>query len=229
MAEYKLYSASGNPTALVYGKPDAELAKQILRDDPRAEQVGFLSCDDEFSLTMAGGEFCGNALRCAAFEFLNGAPGILSISSSGTDEFLSCGVSSDDEDGNPVVWAKMPKALGVERTDFGFLVRFSGIVHALTGEEYTKNPEELLNLLKNNEKDAAAIGIISIKDDTMYPVVWVRDIDTLYHESACGSGCAACAYAFEKSVRLRQPSGKYLSAQYADGTVILSGPVELLE
>ncbi len=228
MTEYKLYSASGNPTALVYGQPDAELAKQILKDDPRAEQVGFLSCDDGFSLTMAGGEFCGNALRCAAFEFLGGKPGILSISSSGTDELLSCGVSADEEDGNPVVWAKMPKTLGIERTDFGFLVRFSGIIHAVTGEECTKSPEELINYLKNIEKDAAAIGIIGVKDDTMNPVVWVRGIDTLYHESACGSGCAACACAFEKSMRLKQPSGKYLNAQYADGTVILSGPVELL-
>ncbi|MBR5926259.1 MAG: hypothetical protein IKZ78_02735, partial [Firmicutes bacterium] len=223
-----LYSASGNPTALVEGKPDITLAKEILGSDKRAEQVGFLSDEDGFTLTMAGGEFCGNALRCAAFEFLGGKPGTVSIGCSGTDEYLSCGVSDQEEEGCPVVWAKMPKALGIEKKDFGFLVRFPGIVHAVIGADCGVSPEELLNLLKKDEKDAAAIGIISVKDDTMYPVVWVRGIDTLYHESACGSGCAAAAYAYGKSVRLRQPSGKFLSALYADGAVILSGPVELL-
>ena len=228
MTEYKLYSASGNPTALVDGKPDTELAKEILRNDPRVEQVGFLSDEDDIRLTMAGGEFCGNALRCAAFEFLGGQCGVIGMYCSGTDEYLSCGVSDDMEDGHRVVWAKMPKALGVEKKPYGFLVRFPGIVHAVIGDDCGYTAEELLDLLKKDEKDAAAIGIISVKDDTMYPVVWVRSIDTLYHESACGSGCAAAAYASEKSVRLKQPSGKYLSAIYADGSVILSGPVELL-
>ena len=61
-AKLKIYLPSGNPTALVEVKTIPNLAdRKVINNDimakfPFVEQVGFI--DDEFNLTMAGGERC---------------------------------------------------------------------------------------------------------------------------------------------------------------------------
>ena len=224
--EYKLYSASGNPTALVYGKPDTMLAKAILANDKRAEQVGFLSgnLDSGFRLDMAGGEFCGNAARCAIYDILGGKPGEICVSVSGFDGIIKGGVSENGD-----VWAVMPRLTEMLPMEGGsVLVRLPGISHLVVESDELSGFYPLLEKLKKFENNVPAIGIIGVKNDKMYPVVWVRDIETLFEETACGSGITAAAYAKGRSVRLLQPWGEYLNADLKDGTVTLSGPVKLL-
>lgn len=66
------------------------------------EQVGFIDYSPT-RLVMAGGEFCGNATRCAAFLTLKGKPGKVSISVSGTNQNLKARI-----DRQSMVWAQMP-------------------------------------------------------------------------------------------------------------------------
>ncbi len=66
---YKIYIPSGNPTALVIGiEKDLEKRKEInnaiMSKYDFIEQVGFINPNNP-ELIMAGGEFCGNATRCA--------------------------------------------------------------------------------------------------------------------------------------------------------------------
>ena len=68
--KYKIFNPSGNITALVIGDNFTTEQRRIINDEIMSkekdvEQVGFVS-EFEKKLTMAGGEFCGNATRCAA-------------------------------------------------------------------------------------------------------------------------------------------------------------------
>lgn len=73
--KYKIYNPSGNITALVigdeYNNKEKELINNaIMKEKPEIEQVGFVSTEYR-KLTMAGGEFCGNATRCAVKYYFN--------------------------------------------------------------------------------------------------------------------------------------------------------------
>ena len=65
--KYSILDPTGNITALVESEVPSdrrqETASMIMKAHPEIEQVGFVSGD---KLTMAGGEFCGNASMCAA-------------------------------------------------------------------------------------------------------------------------------------------------------------------
>ncbi len=63
---------SGNDTALVEGLFDKErrieINNMILKERSDIEQVGFYKVQgQQLRLEMAGGEFCGNALRSLAY------------------------------------------------------------------------------------------------------------------------------------------------------------------
>ena len=78
---YSILDPTGNITALVESPVEPErqpeLAAELMRRHPEAEQVGFVRFPDspeeggaQADLRMAGGEFCGNAAICAAALFL---------------------------------------------------------------------------------------------------------------------------------------------------------------
>ena len=73
--EVAVLDPAGNVTAIVLSDVQAaeraRIAAQLLRlPELRIEQAAFLTaprCGGEIRLEMMGGEFCGNALRCAGF------------------------------------------------------------------------------------------------------------------------------------------------------------------
>ena len=80
LPRYCLLDPTGNITILA-GLPVGPeqrndlpgIAASLMEKEPSAEQVGFLGPGDgncDLSLTMAGGEFCGNATMSAAAVFL---------------------------------------------------------------------------------------------------------------------------------------------------------------
>jgi len=113
-----------------------------------------------------------------------------------------------------------------------YLVKLDGICQIIMNE---KDSKEYINLLKKNENkikqilkelmlsiktNEKAIGIMLIeKQDNnikINPIVWVKTVDTLYYETACGSGSLAYAiYNYtqngDKRVDLVQPSGYKIS------------------
>ena len=112
---YKIFIPGGNKTALVLGSGDLEQNKPLRKEieqaifskhendpDGKVEQVGFV---DEFTprLLMAGGEFCGNAMRSAVMHYLDGCEGTIEITVSGTNQRLLAGINQSGE-----VFAQMP-------------------------------------------------------------------------------------------------------------------------
>jgi len=106
---YTIYRPAGNDTALVSGIVKSKALRKkindaIMQKNANVEQVGFIEkIKGQYRLLMAGGEFCGNALRSAAFAFLNGKPGEIKIKVSGVKKPLKAGVHKK---GN--AWAQMP-------------------------------------------------------------------------------------------------------------------------
>ncbi len=89
--KYKLLNPSGNMTIIVTTPVNENdrrfVASKCMQIEPTCEQVGFLESN---VLSMAGGEFCGNATRCAAM--ISGAKEIIcagqSIKCDGTVAWL---------------------------------------------------------------------------------------------------------------------------------------------
>ena len=133
---YRIFIPGGNDTALVLGlEPDAARRKTInaaiMRRHPNVEQVGFVSlAPDPPQLMMAGGEFCGNATRAAAWHFCHGTFGQVSIQVSGTTAPLLAGITAQGD-----AWAEMPADKNLDRiiplTPGFHLVTLEGIAHVV--------------------------------------------------------------------------------------------------
>lgn len=210
---YKILNPGGNKTALVfetqsYTKEGKKyINDMILSKNKEVEQVGFLNKDTKI-LNMAGGEFCANATRCAIWELLNGNEGQVELQVSGYNSKISGGIRKDKH-----VYAKLEinKTLNqlIEMKDKYIIVKLDGIYHIVFDEEISK--EYILNLKKDEEKtknelkqimkclnmDVEAMGIMLLENKSnklkINPIVWVKSIDTVYYETACGSGSLATA------------------------------------
>ena len=168
-----------------------------------------------------------------------------------------CGVETKDD---------QARALMPVNNDFGSVlslgpnkavVNLDGISHlvlssddpeakALCSADSLKAQKELaLDLLRRYDLDKRpAAGVIVVGEEAsglaIKPFVYVRDIDTFYYESACGSGTLAVGLAKAnksqqsiKGLRLLQPSGMPIEVdvELNDQGIILAsinGPVKIL-
>ena len=248
--KYQIFIPGGNDTALVFGlEPDARRRKEIndaiMKRFPHVEQVGFLSDldlshkNERPQLFMAGGEFCGNATRSAAWRYLNGQPGEIYIKSSGVKTPLRAGVSENGE-----AWAEMPVGHALrdiqEIDQDCFLVRMEGISHIVIMPEsalkYISFSGDLKKsafdiLKRHNSLNLPAAGVIFLENTAggvkIHPCVRVSAIDTMFYETACGSGTVAAglvlAYLNQTSVCLPliQPSGHTITADIKQQNMIV--------
>lgn len=96
--DYIIADPEGNTTILVLSQVEISdyqaVAKQLLEQEPQAEQVGYIKTDengDPVSMDMCGLEFCGNATRAFGFyrSLLSDPPATeLSLNVSGCDHPL---------------------------------------------------------------------------------------------------------------------------------------------
>ena len=233
---YKIYIPSGNPTALVIGivkdqEKRKEINDEIMSKYDFVEQVGFVNVDiKKPELLMAGGEFCGNATRSAVKYYLNNEEGNFKIKVSGVKNKLNVG---QDNDGNvwvdmPIIKGKYEKSVKVINRNSA-IIKMYGITHLIIeagsiGNKYKKTElkEYAYEILEEYnllcEEATGVIFVNKINDDNMeiYPIVFVRNINTLFYETACGSGTAALAvyesFKYKKniSINVLQPSGKII-------------------
>lgn len=202
---YKIYIPSGNPTALVIGIiKDSKIRKQIndilMKKYDFIEQVGFINDDiNKPELLMAGGEFCGNATRSAIKYYLNNTKGEIKIKVSGVPRKLLGGIDNDNN-----VWLDMPIIKGDYKKSIKIInktrmiIKLLGITHVVIEEDVIDNniKEYAYNILKEYDLlDEEASGVMFItktkNNIKLKPVVYVRDINTLFYETACGSGTTA--------------------------------------
>ena len=254
--EYIIYRPAGNDTAIVYGtnfSPDMKkrINDKIMYKHKNVEQVGFINKNGKKEIQMAGGEFCGNATRSAAFEYLNGENGKIKILVNSQRE-IEAGV-----DKNENAWCDIPipknndTILEVEKGIY--IVKIEGITMVvlqdfvackylkdIKDEKYLKEigKEFVKNL--NLENNSAAGVIFCEKHNScvkINPIVWVKEVDTLFYETACGSGSTAVCMveAFlskqTKTIDIIQPSGLIITTRvdYENGQFIkatISGKVK---
>lgn len=219
--------AGGNETVLqniesTTGRADrGRIGELMMGAYPAAEQSGLLYMDTR-RLEMAGGEFCGNASAAAAV-----------LLSRQTDEsMVKYGVSGYDGDVVATVFSLATDEYRVRTTfvDMGFVVAsgkfkgrsydivdMKGIVHILMEDVFPRTCYEMMhrqivNGLKLSDRDAVGVVWYRRQDDGVYinPVVWVREVDTLYYETACGSGAIAAALCTGE-YKIYQPTGEVIN------------------
>ena len=253
---YKIYIPSGNPTALVIGLDNLDNRKKIndelMKKYDFVEQVGFINPDiNNPELIMAGGEFCGNATRCAVKYYLNEKIGKIKIKVSGVPNKLLAGQNKD------CIWVDMPIIKGDVNKSVKIInkkmsiIKMYGITHVVMEKiinkkldkeqikQYALSILEKYNLLK---EEASGVMFINKVNEIieMIPIVYVRDINTLFYETACGSGTTAIAiYESIKNnksidINVLQPSGNIINvkSKYLDGfikNIRISGKVEEYE
>lgn len=252
---YSILKPGGNDTALVVGiVKDSIIRKkindQIMAEHPNVEQVGFVNLDPQSAeLMMAGLEYCGNASRSTAWQILKGESGEVKITVSGAKSQLRAGV---DKNGN--AWAQMPIYSDPANITFlqdgSAVVAMEGITHVVVEDKYADANitqlkeialQKLTRLGLNQAVAAAGVMFTSPTDKgiKIKPVVWVRDIQTLFYETACGSGTTAVglleALKADSSITVPviQPTNipieikvNYNGNEFKDA--FISGPLEVL-
>ena len=233
--KYSIYRPAGNDTALVYGVYYSKKEKKIINDEimkkhSNVEQVGFVSLDKNPELQMAGGEFCGNATRSTAFMYLNGKKGDLEIIIN-SNNIINAGVYD-----NKKAWCEIPLLNNtdniIKKDDGIFIVKMEGIVIVVIeleqAKKYLRNRIELKKIgmefiYKYNLENNDAVGVMFCEKANskikINPIVWVKSINTLFYETACGSGTTAVCMIeainskSNQQIDVIQPSGLIITSK----------------
>ena len=232
-----------------------------------AEQVGYVESAKSSKaiahLQMMGGEFCGNATRSLAFMLVkrkfpniniknNIAKFYLTVS--GVTKPLEVEVKCDDNHEPISAKVEMPIYSDINsvcKKNNLDLVSLEGISHIILDNKkvpFNKNnyKKDFINFRdKLNLQDKEAVGVMwkNIENDgsiTMEPVVWVKETNSYYYETSCGSGTIALALSMAKEgssdyqeFKIYQPSGKYITAiveknEYQFVKAYIEGEVDII-
>ena len=181
-------------------------------------------------LIMAGGEFCVNATRSAINYYLDNNQGNIKIKIPNLHSKITGGI---DKDGQTWLYLNSYNSYGKKYCKLLdkeiIIVSFKGIEHVITDSliiegkndvEIKKLSYEILKELKLLKYKASGVIFINSKDDiiNIIPVVYVKKVNTLFIETACGSGSAAVAIYYyinynKKECKIMQPSKMYLNTK----------------
>lgn len=250
---YYLADPTGNVTILVDSDvPEhdrAEIASKLMEAEPLAEQVGFLgkgTGEADIALSMAGGEFCGNASLSAAAVFCRKCKkdgGMVRVKASGADDPVEVFIRPQ-QNGEYTGTVRMPLPEEIqnicleyagEKGNFS-VVRFKGISHLICIGKMEKSFAEKAAEKWCADLGADALGImqIDLEEKTLLPLVYVRKAGTLFWESSCASGTAAAGAYLHclsgESVRMEfsEPAGK-LGVEAGKNLLNLTGKVKFLK
>ncbi len=253
---YEVLFPGGNTTALVEKIIEnyddrKRINNQIMKVDRNVEQVGFfdLTYINKPRLQMAGNELCVNAIRALAYlSFLKSGGKVrefeIEVILNNKSVFLKAGV-----DGLRNSWMEIPTSnINITRFTNESIVSLEGITQVVEGDLIDETEEveviksraiEILNKfnLLNSVPAAGVTFISTIKTGLkIIPVVWVRDVQTLFLETACGSATIATYVALtnqQVKCDVQQPSGFALQVETRlnsgdNQTTVLriSGPVK---
>ena len=238
---YHVFDPTGNITVLAEGNRDISAADALMKKVPDCEQVGFLT-DGGLTLTMAGGEFCGNASMCAAALY-GSRTGLreVKLNVSGAKEKVRVTVVPDTDGFCCTV--QMPPVEKTQRTvlDFNeekydvFAVYMQGICHLVMrpGTEKSVAEAAARQWCALLESDAVGLMFFDEENKKLTPLVYVRKADTLFWESSCASGTSAVGEYLAKisnrdiSEDILLPAGTLHVEATPDGTVLLTGTVKI--
>ena len=222
--DYHYIDPTGNITLLVETgvkeKDRPEIAGMIMEHEPLAEQAGFVSdsssCD--IRLSMAAGEFCGNATMSAAALFCEreglkiGRSRRVSVEASGCSEPVLVDITRKEDDicrhfYDGTVHMPLHKKISKQRLEYKgreyepYVVDFDGITHIIAPDEDIRlsdvEAEEAV-VIWQRALDAKCLGIMFVSYDKadrnkigLRPLVYVPGVKTCFWESSCASGTTA--------------------------------------
>lgn len=236
---YQIYIPTGNNTAIVLGtdytnEEKCRINQAIKAKHDKVEQVGFVSTDIKNPVfCMAGGGFCGNGTRAAAFHFLNGNAGEIILSVPGISGNIHAGVSLKNN-----AWTDLPlqQTPTIRKTSDGFyIVQLQGITHLIIPENlatpYLQDPTHLKDaardlLIKANLFSSCLCGAIFIEEKSpirIHPFISDYLVEEFNPETACGTGTFAVTYlkAFIQNSSLIDFPVQQLSGEIITATAIL--------
>lgn len=232
--DIQIADPSGNITIFVRTPVERrhyqQVAGQLLaEEDYGAEQVAFILSNSDSSqnpsaggidgsMEMCGLEFCGNASRAFGLMLASeaGETGHVTkrIRVSGCDAPLT--VELDMETSRAKI--RMPDPLSCEVQGDRTVVDLGGILHIIVeapkteggSEEQQAEMERTFGKIRSDiyrTMDPPALGVMfwDSTEKKLTPIVYVKDVETVYFEGSCGSGTTACAAAFS----MGKPDGTY--------------------
>ncbi len=245
---YVYVNPGGNPTVLVLTKVkrnnQPKVASKLMIKLPLCEQVGFIekSKNPNIScrLQMAGGEFCGNALRAVSAWLGNGKN---FVESSGSLKSLKVFTEAEGKRMVSGVEISFNKTfvqnkqifLSGQRVKVKF-IKMDGISFFLVPQKYFFKKENYTNFFESLYKDKnfnpKACGLVFYKEIKksklgIKPIVYVRSIKTLFLETSCSSGSLALALGLNrKNINVLQPSGFILKIKFEKNLAVIQGRIK---
>ena len=248
---YILADPSGNTTAFVLTPVAREdygpVARQVMTALD-AEQVAFVH---HGRMDMMGGEFCGNASRSfALWQQLHTDDGrslrpftgrqTAAVQVSGAPQPLEVTLRGDGRTLWAAISMPLPKRV-IPLTDPALgpvtLVEYPGISHLVLEGRAPLDTDlaHARDVLTRLHAEDCCFGLLYAHGNTLRPLVYVRDTDTLIWEASCASGTCAVAAAralaqnASLTLELLQPGGSLTAkAELCGGTLtalVLDGPV----
>ena len=233
--------AGGNQTVLQTWsaeRANPQAGKLLLDLYSKAEQVGFVDIENK-RLEMAGGEFCGNASAAAAVLLAIGSSlSTVDYAVSGFENGVTATVAQLADDRYKVRTSFRGMNCTIDSSTYEGrqvkIVDMKGIIHVLIDDEFPASNYEALHraiVQALNLGSREAVGVIwcKRKSEKVYinPVVWVKDIDTLYYESACGSGSIAAALGTDCHDVI-QPTGQSIRVYVNDASITTECKVAII-
>lgn len=162
------------------------------------EAASDLVADIDGAMDMCGMEFCGNASRAFALMLAQDENKIGKISKrvqvSGCEEPLTVEVDMESQRAK----IRMPNPKSCEKIDGKCIVDFGGILHMIVEDEIPSEEcfkQYCKEIYKHGNPPAVGVMFWDSAEEKMTPVVYVKDVDTVYFEGSCGSGTTALAAA----------------------------------
>lgn len=171
--------AGGNSTLLVWDCPQKMKNKIIKKYLGKFEQVGFVeqSKTELPKLVMMGNELCINATLSLASQL--GYRGSLIASG------VTKPIKYENKNGNTYIRLKLPFK------KIKNIILLPGIGFLCTKTKPKVSKRYLLQLA--TKYNSPAFGIIFYKENKITPYVYVKGTNSLFEETACGSGSIACS------------------------------------
>jgi len=210
----KFLIANGNSTLLVWDCPLWE-RKQIIKTYlGKVEHLGFVSVQNGFpKLTMMGNELCINAILALASQYSTSG----NLFMSGINE----PIYYQNSDGKTFIEISLPYQ------KIKNVILFSGIGFLLQYINVIKYSKENLRYLCQRY-NLPAFGVIYSIKNKIEPYVYVKETNTLFRETACGSG--SIAFSILTGYKdIIQPTGEIINVQKFGSRFTVSTKVVKIE
>jgi diaminopimelate epimerase len=242
--KYRVFlTAGGNPTGIIQFPDNSKrleypkIARYFMSRDSRLEQFGFLEGQNNFY--MSGGEFSGNGAAAAAWLIYKTTKNPLGgFSMSGLKKPVSYKIFDNKRVQCEFFDSQLKsRKVVIDNEIKGVLIEMDGIRHFVLDSKFKfiNNQNYYKTLYKKiiqklNLDQKSAVGVIwqrrtgrEIKID---PIVRVKDIDSFFYETACGSGSLAVLIANgRKNLSVIQPSGKNILASKTNNHYSLTSEI----